>query len=60
MNHEEVKKVYLAAVGNPESGVFADFADDVSEAIVKAFSPKEEKTEEPAKEIRVVKVEETR
>jgi hypothetical protein len=60
MNHEEVKKAYLAAVGNPESGVFVDFADAISEAIVKACCPEEEKTVEPVKEIRVVKVEETR
>ena len=60
MNHEEVKKAYLSAVGNPESGVFVDFADAISEAIVKACCPEEEKTVEPVKEIRVVKVEETR
>ena len=60
MNYEEVKKAYLAAVGNPESGVFVDFADVVSEAIVKACCPEEEKAVEPVKEIRVVKVEETR
>jgi hypothetical protein len=60
MNHEEVKKAYLSAVGNPESGVFVDFADAVSEAIVKACCPEEEKAVEPVKEVRVVKVEETR
>jgi hypothetical protein len=61
MNHEEVKKAYLSAVGNPESGVFVDFADAVSAAIVKACCPEEEeKAVEPVKEIRVVKVEQTR
>jgi len=60
MNHEEVKKAYLSAVGNPESGVFVDFADAVSAAIVKACCPEEEKAVEPVKEVRVVKVEETR
>jgi hypothetical protein len=60
MNHEEVKKAYLSAVGNPECGVFVDFADAISEAIVKACCPEEEKAVEPVKEIRVVKVEETR
>jgi len=60
MNHEEVKKAYLSAVGNPESGVFVDFADAVSEAIVKACCSEEEKAVEPVKEVRVVKVEETR
>ena len=60
MNHEEVKKAYLSAVGNPESGVFVDFADAVSAAIVKACCPEEEKAVEPVKEVRVVKTEETR
>jgi hypothetical protein len=60
MNHEQVKKAYLSAVGNPESGVFVDFADVISEAIIKAFNPEEEKTIEPVKEIRVVEAKETR
>jgi len=60
MNHEEVKKAYLAAVGNPESGVFVDFADAISEAIVKACCPEEEKAVETIKEIRVVEAKETR
>ena len=60
MNHEEVKKAYLSAVGNPESGVFVDFADAVSAAIVKACCPEEEKAVAPVKEVRVVEVEETR
>jgi hypothetical protein len=60
MNHEEVKKAYLSAVGDPESGVFVDFADAVSAAIVKACCPEEEKAVEPVKEVRVVKTQETR
>ena len=60
MNHDEIKNVYLAAVGNPQSGVFVDFADVISEAIIKAFGPEEEKTVELVKEIRVVKAAETR
>jgi hypothetical protein len=60
MNHEQVKKAYLSAVGNPESGVFVDFADVISEAIIKAFNPQEEKAIEPVKEIRVVEAKETR
>ncbi len=60
MNHEEVKKAYLSAVGDPESGVFVDFADVISAAIVKACCPEEEKAVEPVKEVRVVKTEETR
>ena len=61
MNHEEVKKAYLAAVGDPESGIFVDFADVVSAAIVKACCPEEEeKAVTPVKEIRVVEAKETR
>jgi hypothetical protein len=60
MNHEEVKKAYLAAVGNPESGVFVDLADDISAAIVKACCPEEEKAVTPVKEVRVVEAKETR
>lgn len=60
MNHEEVKKAYLSAVGDPESGVFVDFADAISAAIVKACCPQEEKAVTPVKEVRVVEVEETR
>ena len=60
MNHEEVKKAYLSAVGDPESGVFVDFADAISAAIVKACCPEEEKAVAPVKEVRVVEVEETR
>lgn len=60
MNHEEVKKAYLSAIGDPESGVFVDFADVISAAIVKACCPEEEKAVEPVKEVRVVKTEETR
>ena len=61
MNHEEVKKAYLAAVGDPESGIFVDFADVVSAAIVKACCPEEEeKAVAPVKEIRVVEAKETR
>jgi hypothetical protein len=61
MNRDEVKKAYLSAVGDPESGVFVDFADAISEAIVKACCPEEEeKAATPVKEIRVVEAKETR
>ena len=63
MNHEEVKKAQLAAVGNPESGVFVDFADDISAAKVKASCQQEEQEEKavaPVKEIRVLEAKETR
>ena len=60
MNVNDVKKSLLNAVGNPESGVFVEYASVIAEAIVKDFGPEEEKTVEPVKEIRLVKPEETR
>jgi hypothetical protein len=40
MDVENVKRIYLSALGNPQSGVFVDFADVVSQAIVAEFSEK--------------------
>jgi hypothetical protein len=60
MNVNDVKKSLLNAVGNPESGVFVDYADQIAEAIIKDCCPEEEKTVEPVEEIRLVKPEETR
>ena len=59
MNKQDIKKVYLSALGNPESGVFVEYADVIAEAIAKEFCPEEEKTLEPVKEIKLVKPEET-
>ena len=60
MNKQDIKRVYLSALGNPESGVFVEYADVIAEAIAKECCPEEEKTVEPVKEIRLVKPEETR
>jgi hypothetical protein len=60
MNVNDVKNSILNAVGNPESGAFAEYAGVIAEAIVRDFGPQEEKTVEPVKEIRVVKAQETR
>jgi hypothetical protein len=63
MNVEDVKKSYLNALGNPQSGVFVDFADIISEAIVADLFPepeKEIKNYNPVTEIRVKKVTESR
>ena len=60
MNVENVKRVYLSALGNPQSGVFVDFADVVSEAIVAEFGEPEVKNYKPVKETRVAAISETR
>ena len=60
MDVAKVKAVLLDAVGNPETGVIADYADLLSQAVVDAFAEKKAKTETQARELRVVKSEEQR
>jgi hypothetical protein len=63
VNVEDVKKAYLAVLGNPQSGVFVDFADVISEAIVAECCPDtnaEAKSFSPVTEKRVEKITETR
>jgi hypothetical protein len=63
MDVENVKRVYLSVLGDPQSGVFVDFADVISEAIVAEFGEKksaEIKSFKPVDETRVEKITETR
>jgi hypothetical protein len=63
MNVEKVKKAYMAVLGNPESGIFVDFADVICEAIVAdcvETKPAEVKSFSPVDETRVEKITETR
>ena len=63
MNVENVKKAYMAVLGNPESGVFVEFADAICEAIVAECSETkstEAKSFSPVDETRVEKIAETR
>ncbi len=63
MNVADVKKSYLAVLGNPESGVFVEFADAICEAIVADCSDTkstEAKSFSPVDEIRIEKITETR
>ena len=60
MDVAKVKAVLLDAVGNPETGVIADYADLLSQAVVDAFAEKKAKTEAQVRELRVVKSEEQR
>lgn len=60
MNKEQVKKVLLDAVGNPETGVIADYADLLSQAVIDAFAEKKTETEIAKRELRIVKPEEIR
>ena len=63
MNVADVKKAYMASLGNPQSGVFVDFADVICEAIVAeccADKNVEAKSFSPVTEKRVEKITETR
>lgn len=60
MDVAKVKAVLLEAVGNPESGIIADYADLMSEAVVAAFAEKKAATEAQKRELRIVKPEEQR
>lgn len=60
MDVAKVKAVLLEAVGNPESGVIADYADLMSEAVVAAFAEKKAVNEAQKRELRIVKPEEQR
>lgn len=51
----------MSVLGNPESGVFVEFADAICEAIVAECSDVQEaKSFSPVDEIRVEKITETR
>jgi len=68
----EIKKAILAAVGNPSSGVIADNADVIADAVVALDAPakvEEPKVEQPkpetkravdSRETRTVQAKETR
>ena len=63
MNVADVKKSYMAVLGNPQSGVFVDFADAICEAIVAdccSDEKPEAKSFSPVDEVRVEKVTEKR
>jgi hypothetical protein len=57
----KVKAVLLDAVGNPDSGVIADYADLLSQAVVDAFAEKKKANiDAQVRELRIVKPEELR
>ena len=59
MDKAKVKEAILKVAGNPESGVIADLADEMAEAVINIGKP-EIKKFEPVKETRVQEVKETR
>ena len=60
MDVAKVKAVLLEAVGNPESGIIADYADLMSQAVVDAFAEKKAANEAQKRELRIVKPQEQR
>lgn len=59
MDKQKVKEVILKVAGNPETGVIAELADAMAEAVVGIDKP-ETKKFEPVKETRIQEVKETR
>lgn len=59
MDKAKVKEAILKVAGNPESGVIADLADEMAEAVINIDKP-ETKKFNPVAETRVQEVKETR
>lgn len=60
MDKQKVKEAILKVAGNPETGVIAELADAMAEAVVGIDKPVETKKFEPVKETRIQEVKETR
>lgn len=56
---EQIKAAMLKVVGNPTTGIFVDFADDIAEAIYTLDNPSQ-KAAVPSVEKRIVEPQETR
>lgn len=56
---EQIKAAMLQVVGNPTTGIFVDFADDIAEAIHTLDNPSP-KAGVPSAEKRIVEPQETR
>ena len=60
MDKAKVKDAILKTAGYPESGVIAELADAIAEAVINIDKPVEIKKFEPVKETRIQEVKETR
>ena len=54
MNKQEIKSALLKVAGNPESGVIAEYADAMAEAIYLLLESNEKKHYEPVQETRII------
>ena len=59
MDKAKVKSIILQVAGNPSSGVIAELADELAQAIVDIDKP-EVKNFNPIQETRIVEIKETR
>lgn len=59
MDKAQIKEAILKVAGNPESGVIADLADDMAEAVAN-IGKVETKKFSPVAETRVQEIKETR
>jgi hypothetical protein len=60
MDKAKVKEAILKVAGNPESGIIADLADEMAEAVANIDKPVETKKFNPIEETRIQEVKETR
>jgi predicted amino acid-binding ACT domain protein len=60
MDKAKVKEAILKVAGNPETGVIAELADAMAEAVVDIDKPVETKKFNPIAETRIQEVKETR
>jgi len=60
MDKAKVKEAILKVAGNPESGIIADLADEMAEAVINIDKPIETKKFNPIEETRIQEVKETR
>jgi hypothetical protein len=59
MDKAKVKSIILQVAGNPSSGVIAELADELAQAIIDIDKP-EVKNFNPVQETRIVEIKETR
>jgi hypothetical protein len=59
MDKAKIKSTILQVAGNPSSGVIAELADELAQAIVDIDKP-EVKNFNPVQETRIVEIKETR
>jgi hypothetical protein len=59
MDKAKVKSTILQVAGNPTSGVIAELADELAQAIIDIVKP-EVKNFNPVQETRIVEIKETR